>query len=95
MSKSYKIWIEIEELDENGETKDGGEIGILPDCVGYLTGKDAKRDALARMADIVRAHGIDPEDSDAVRLTEKAKPKPETYSFISLKERDKIGRAYV
>lgn len=72
MAKSYKIWIEIEELNEKDEARDGGDIGVLPDSVGYFHGKTAKRDALAHMASIVRVHGIDPENSDAVRLTDRA-----------------------
>jgi hypothetical protein len=54
----YKIWIEIEELDKNGR---GHDAGIMPDCVGT---SDTLRGAKAQAWKIVRAYGIDPENSD-------------------------------
>lgn len=73
MGKHYKVWIEIEEHSDKGEPKGGGEIGILPDCVGTFKGKGAKARALAHIADIVAAHGVDPENSDAVNCGKKAR----------------------
>jgi hypothetical protein len=81
--KRYKVWIEIEELDDKKEPVSGGNIGILPDCIGYFEGKNAKRDALTHMASIIKAHGIDPENSDTVKVVSKG---VRTYSFATASE---------
>ena len=71
MGKTYKVWIEVEESDGKSEPRSGGDIGVLPDCIGVFSGKGAKANALAHIAAIVEAHGIDPENSDSVRDTER------------------------
>lgn len=78
MGKSYKVWIEIEEDDGKGNYRHGGDIGILPDSVGFFEGKGAKAEALARIAEIVHQYGLDPENSDAVKAALKALKKART-----------------
>ena len=65
----YKVWIEIEGVDGKGDSID---VGVLPDCVGDFKGKGARKEAFGRIADIVNQYGVDPENSDAVRIVEKA-----------------------
>lgn len=63
MRRTYKVWIEIEELDAKGDPT-GNEVGILPDSLGSFA--SLKR-ATAKVAEVVAAHGIDPENSDSVK----------------------------
>jgi len=66
--------VEIEELDAKGDTKaDCAQLGILPDCVGSFEGKNAKAEAISRMANIVNAFGspLTIETSDAIPRRDK------------------------
>ena len=72
--RHYKVWVEIEELDAKGDTKaDCAQLGILPDCVGSFEGKNAKAEAISRMANIVNAFGspLTIETSDAIPRRDK------------------------
>jgi len=63
MGKTYKVWVEIEELGDDGEpTKN--DLGILPDSLGTF---DRLEDAVGQVAQVVEAFGIDPENSDSVK----------------------------
>ena len=68
MRRHYKVWIEIEELDAKGDPT-GNDLGILPDSLGSFTGL---KKAMAKVAEVVNEHGIDPERSDSVKATPKA-----------------------
>jgi Zn ribbon nucleic-acid-binding protein len=57
----YKVWVEVEELDEKGDTT-GDSPPLLPDCVGKFK---TIPEAAARQLEIATAFGIDPEHSDA------------------------------
>lgn len=48
----YKVWVEIEEVDEDGEhVRGGAELGVLPDCIGdcesLVKAISRQRDAVA------------------------------------------------
>ena len=64
----YKVWVEIEQLDDNGDAVPGwltsSELGILPDSLGTF---DTAEEAIKQQAEVAEAYGIDPENSDAVR----------------------------
>jgi hypothetical protein len=70
MAKTYEVWIEIQEIDTKTNCASIGA-GFLPDCIGFFEGKSAKRLALQHISDIVKQHGIDPENSDAVKFVNK------------------------
>jgi hypothetical protein len=72
MRRSYKVWIEIEELDAKGNPT-GNDVGILPDSLGSFP---SLRKATAKVAEVVKEHGIDPENSDSVKGTAKPGDKP-------------------
>ncbi|MEI7560600.1 MAG: hypothetical protein WCJ63_08405 [Actinomycetes bacterium] len=67
MKKNYKVWIEIEELDAKGNPT-GNDVGILPDSLGTFP---SLKQATAKVAKIVKEHGIDPENSDSVKVVAK------------------------
>ena len=67
MARTYKVWVEIEVLDDKGDhVHSGGDIGILPDPLGEFTGKGAKQAAINRQAEVAAAFCTDP-CSDAVK----------------------------
>lgn len=72
MRRTYKVWIEIEELDAKGDPT-GNDLGILPDSLGSFP---SLRKAKSKLAEIVNEHGIDPENSDSVKATAKSSHKP-------------------
>ena len=67
---SYKVWVEIEEF-VNGEPR--YITPVLPDSLGFFKGKHALRDAMAKVALVVNAFGIDPENSDSIKTTDVTK----------------------
>ena len=54
MKRTYKVWIEIEELDAHGDPT-GNDLGILPDCLGSFA---SLKKATAKVAEIVDEHGV-------------------------------------
>ena len=67
--RSYKVWIEVEEFvdgDPQGDSRP-----VLPDSLGLFEGRRALKDAMAKVAEVVTQHGIDPENSDSVRATSR------------------------
>ena len=66
--KTYKVWVEIEEFLD-GEPQDNGP--VLPDSLGLFEGRAALKKAMAKVAEVVNQHGIDPENSDSVKATQK------------------------
>jgi hypothetical protein len=70
MKRTYKVWIEIEELDAKGEPT-GRDLGVLPDSLGAFP---SLKKATAKVAEVVAGHGIDPENSDSVRAASKDAP---------------------
>ena len=66
--KTYKVWVEIEEFLD-GEPQDNGP--VLPDSLGLFEGRGALKKAMAKVAEVVNQHGIDPENSDSVKATQK------------------------
>ena len=73
MKRTYKVWIEIEELDAKGDPT-GNDLGILPDCLGAFP---RLKKATAKVAEIVDEHGIDPENSDSVKASGSRRNHPE------------------
>lgn len=70
MKRTYKVWIEIEELGARGDPT-GRDFGVLPDCLGAFP--SLKR-ATAKVAEVVARHGIDPGNSDSVRAAHQDRP---------------------
>ena len=69
MSKSYKVWVEIEEHDS--DTQEYSDLGILPDCVGHFQGRGAKGQSFERIAKIVGEYGTDPKGSDNLKVAKR------------------------
>jgi hypothetical protein len=69
MSKrSYKVWIEIEEFVDGNPMHNRSP--VLPDSLGFFEGRHALMDAMAKVAEVVSVHGIDPEHSDSVKAVQ-------------------------
>ena len=74
--KRYKIWVELEEIEDlfGAEISvSGGALGFLPDCLGMFEGRDAKGKALTHLAKVVSKYGLDPEKSDCVQFVKRTK----------------------
>lgn len=63
MKRTYKVWIEVEELDSKGDPT-GRDLGILPDSLGSFA---SLKKATAKVAEVVGAHGVDPRNPDGVK----------------------------
>lgn len=68
MKRTYKVWVEIEELDAKGDPTN--RTLCLPDSLGSF---NSLKKATAKVAEVVNEHGIDPENSDSVKANAAAK----------------------
>lgn len=63
MANKFKVWIEIEVQDEEGEpVGEGADHGVLPDSLGQF---DTLDEARARIWEIVKDFCPDAENSDS------------------------------
>lgn len=68
MAKSYKLWLEIEELEDGDPT--GNDLGMLPDSLGEFKGRGALRQAIKHAATIADVFATYPDSSDFVANSE-------------------------
>jgi len=68
MKRTYKVWVEIEELDAKGDPTN--RTLCLPDSLGSFS---SLKKATAKVAEVVNEHGIDPGNSDSVRANAASK----------------------
>lgn len=66
MNRTYKVWVEIEELDAKGDPT-GKDLGILPDSLGSF---GTLKKATAKVAEVVNGHGIDHGNPDRATIEE-------------------------
>lgn len=65
MSKTYKIWLELEELDEKGDTTERSSDLAPPQEVEKFEGQGALRKALTRLNELAARMRPEPPDSPA------------------------------
>ena len=71
MGKTYKVWVEIEILQDGDPVGNGSDdLGILPDSAGEFR---TARQAIARQAEIAKAFSSFADTSDAVKAVQTTK----------------------